>query len=596
LPDRYKGYTLVRTHGLYFAAPPFLDFEELQKRDRLRTHTDVLRAPTRAALKALIDRTVAGCGPEPAGACEGYELFRHGGGAYAVPAGAAVLDLKNADDRRQAGALTGATLEEVRDRIRALKEAQPVEFAGWLPPYVRCGNCGKHPQFAHTDFPPPGYYFTRSAPAGPPPPGRLAAAPAALWGWVQGAIRQLGALLQPATALLWRGPRVSLAKRLRLLAAAARLFLLLRRGGGKFFPVVRWLRTREFTSQLLLADCRRPVFLATTPFTLNQFSWIVEIEDPITLFFPFIHNGDTFALNLPASPYYPIVRSLLESPACKGVVTHMRSTARMVSTLFRSEAITRKIAYVPLGVRPPARWQKHDEDDPETIRLLFTSSWSQHAGSLQLRGGLDVLEAFAVLRERYPQLRLTLRTSVDPGDPHRRMDDYYHRIIESGWVRVINRFISQEEMEALHAESHIFLLPAARVHIVSLLQAMGAGLAVVASDGWGFEEYVSHENNGLIVKGRYGKTSWADEEAGMLREDYEAIFAPDPVVVEGIIEAVSRLVEDPALRRRLGRTARREVETKYSLERWNQGLKAVFDRVLTPAAAHPAVAEPANAA
>ena len=73
---------------------------------------------------------------------------------------------------------------------------------------------------------------------------------------------------------------------------------------------------------------------------------------------------------------------------------------------------------------------------------------------------------------------------------------------------------------------------------------MSYGLAVVASDGWGMEEYLHHERNGLIVRGRYGKVSWADETAGMLREDYEPMAVTDSAVVQGIVDAVSRLVED----------------------------------------------------
>ena len=45
-------------------------------------------------------------------------------------------------------------------------------------------------------------------------------------------------------------------------------------------------------------------------------------------------------------------------------------------------------------------------------------------------------EAFAILRERYPQLRLTLRTALPA------LDEHYHRIIEQGWVRVVNRFLA----------------------------------------------------------------------------------------------------------------------------------------------------------
>jgi glycosyltransferase involved in cell wall biosynthesis len=110
---------------------------------------------------------------------------------------------------------------------------------------------------------------------------------------------------------------------------------------------------------------------------------------------------------------------------------------------------------------------------------------------------------------------------------------------------------------------------------------MAHGLVVVTSDGWGFDEYVTHGRNGLIVKGRYGKISWIDEKVGMLREHYGPIYQSDPKVVRGLVRAISRLVENPGLRTRLGRTARRDIETTYNLERWNAGLKEVFDRALS---------------
>src|SRR5262249_40128105 len=84
--------------------------------------------------------------------------------------------------------------------------------------------------------------------------------------------------------------------------------------------------------------------------------------------------------------------------------------------------------------------------------------------------------------------------------------------------------------------------------------------------------------NGLIVPGRYGKTSWADPEAGLLREDYEPMFLPDPEVVQGLVAAVSQLVEDRLLRARLGRAARADVAARYNRGQGDRGLKAALDR------------------
>ncbi len=463
-------------------------------------------------------------------------------------------------------------MEESADLPTEDDGRSPVEFAGWLPVYTRSGDCGRHPQFHHTGEPPPGYRFTCSAP--PPPKTRRKDKPSR-WAKIVEAVSRIpqmfAGLIRSVVGVFRGAPHVSLTERLRLLAALTRFTFTLLRRGAKLSAVARFIHSRHFLSQLLLAPNRGLVFLTSMPYTFGQNPWVIEIEDPTTLFYPLIENGRTSDLRIGQSPYLPIVRALLESDSCKGIVTHIRSTAELVPTLF-GEAIRKKVFYTPLGVPLPPRFQRHRDRGGDEIHLLFINSWCQVPENFFVRGGLDVLEAFAVLRERYPQLRLTLRTALPALDAH------YHRILESGGVRLIQRFVTADEMAALHADSHIFLLPAARIHIVSLLQAMSYGMAVVGSDGWGMEEYLHHERNGLVVKGRYGKVSWADETAGLLREDYEPMVTPDPEVIEGLVEAVSRLVEDRTLRGRLGRAARADVETKYTLAQWNEGLKEVFDR------------------
>jgi glycosyltransferase involved in cell wall biosynthesis len=543
-PQTYNQHRLVRTHGRFYAIPLACNPEALQIAGDFLSDPAVLEAATLDELREQID---ACNGAPPDTSAPAWEGVRPGDG--------------DAD-------------------------AVPVEYAGWLPVYKWTGNCGRHPQFRHTAEPPSGYRFScsefhavRSLPS---LPDRVAHAVVEATAW---AARHAASLARPLFALFTPGPRVKAAVRWRVLGAAFRLFVALLLRGCRPFAVLRFLQTRHLQSQLLLGDGHRLVFLTSMPYTYGQNPWVIEIEDPITLFLPFIRNGVTSDLDVRKSPYLPIVKALLEAESCKAIVTHMRSTAALLPTLFDSEAIRRKVVYTPMGTQLPARWQRHEpRPDDEPVHLLFINSWSQWPGSFFLRGGLDVLEAFAILRERYPQLQLTLRSSMPPFAEH------YNRILAGGGVRVVNCFLTPEEMADLHADSHIFLLPAARIHIVSLLQAMSYGLAVVGTDGWGMEEYLEHERNGLVVKGRYGKVSWADEEAGLLREDYEPMYTPDPDVVQGIVDAVSRLVEDKELRARLGRCARADVETRYNMEQWNQGLKVAFDRVCHPST--PTVEQP----
>lgn len=575
-PDSYKGFVLVRKHGRVYALPPTVEAQRvIHKAGLLDRHPAVLSAATLAELQQLVDGPAGRVeAPRFVSQVEGYDIVRYREFVYAVPRHAKSIDLDLPEERERFGVIAGTSPEELERTVRRLGAGKPVEFAGWLPIFSVSGNCGAHPQFKHTTEPPAGYRFTRSAPAPGPRPRWLVAVidtcARTVSKFARIALLTVYAARVPFTFVKpQRG--VTLATRALVFGAFVRLLFALLWRGCKPGAVLSFLQTRHLQSQLLLGR-QELVFLTSMPYTYGQNPWVIEIEDPTTLFYPLIQNGRTCGQSLAASPYFPIVKALLEADHCKAILTHMRSTAELVPALFQSEAIAKKVVYAPLGVPLPERYQRHEPgaaDEP--IELLFINSWCQVPENFFVRGGLDVLEAFALLRERYPQVRLTIRTALPA------LDDRYLRIIEGGRVRLVSRFLTDEEMARFHAESHIYLLPAARVHIVSLLQAMSYGLAVVGSDGWGMEEYLEDGHNGLVVRGRYGKASWADPQAGMLREDYTTMYTPDPEVVAGIVGAVSRLIEDEALRRCLGRTARADVRDKYNPQAWNRGLQAALD-------------------
>lgn len=574
VPERYNGFRLVRKQGRVYAIPPTVDAERvIHKAGLLDRHAAVLSAPTLAEVQRLVDAARVET-PEVVSRVEGYDVVRFRGRWFAVPLSAGAIDLDVPEERERRGVIAGASAEELERAVRRLATATPVEFAGWLPVYAVSGNCGAHPQFKHTGAPPAGYRFTRSVPPPVPEPrwkrAVIDTASRTAYKLFRLARTAFFALRVPFTFVLPRRG-VTVAARVLVFCAFVRLMAMLLWRGCKPLAVLSFLQTRHLTSQLLLGK-QELAFLTSMPYTYGQNPWVIEIEDPTTLFYPLVQNGGTYEWSLTDSPYFPIVKALLEADHCKAILTHMRSTAELVPALFQSEIISKKVVYAPLGVPLPERHQRHDpRPDDEPVELLFINSWCQVPENFFVRGGLDVLEAFAILRERYPQLRLTMRTDLPA------LDDHYLRIIEGPRVRVINRFLVDEEMAELHATSDIYLLPAARVHIVSLLQAMSYGLAVVGSDGWGMAEYLEDERNGLVVRGRYGKSSWADPDAGMLREDYSTMHTPDPEAVAGIVAAVSRLMDDPALRRKLGRAARADVREKYNPDVWNRGLQTALD-------------------
>jgi glycosyltransferase involved in cell wall biosynthesis len=322
------------------------------------------------------------------------------------------------------------------------------------------------------------------------------------------------------------------------------------------------------------------VFLPSTPFILGQAPWVIEIEDTTTLFAPFPKiNGKRlyprlFGLDgVYDSGFFPAVKALLEDDACRGIICHVRSTAESIPVLFKNPKLADKVSHIPLGIKTRPKVKTAPTNDGVTI--LFTNSWHQGAIGFYLRGGLDVLEAYSKLYSGHARVRLILRSRL-PDD----LAPQYRQIIEQCNVEVIDQFLPTDEIEALFSGADIYVLPSARLHVVSILQAMAHGLAVIVSDGWGIPEYVDHERNGLIVPGRYGKASWMDSN-GMLREDYRPLLSADSTVTNGLAEALSTLVKHQDARRTLGEVARKDVETTFSIEGWNLGLASAFDKALS---------------
>ena len=406
-----------------------------------------------------------------------------------------------------------------------------VFFAGHLRPFK---HVGRHPQFEHIHDPPAGYEFvTGSQPSAPK-------------------YRTIKSLMRFCRDALANGSTTK--------------------------DLSRFIRSRSLRAQMSFPDIAL-AFLPSTPFILGQAPWVIEIEDTTTLFAPFPRiNGKRVYPRLLGldgiydSGFFPSVKALLENESCRGIICHVRSTAQSIPILFGNPNLAEKVSHIPMGIRVPPSQKSGTDND--TVTLLFTNSWHQGATGFYLRGGLDVLEAYSMLYSEYKNLRLIVRSKL-PAD----LDGRYRQIIEDCNVTVIDRFLPADEIRSLFESADIYLLPSARLHVVSILQAMAHGLAVVASDGWGISDYIDHEKNGLIVAGRYGETSWMTA-GGMLMEDYRPLLRATPKVADALRDILAMLIRQPRRRRELGETARRDVETKFSLGSWNLGLAKAFNRAL----------------
>jgi starch synthase len=88
----------------------------------------------------------------------------------------------------------------------------------------------------------------------------------------------------------------------------------------------------------------------------------------------------------------------------------------------------------------------------------------------------------------------------------------------------------------------------------ALLEAMAAGVPVVAGAVGGIPEIVDDERTGLLV--------------------------PAPPRAADIAAALERVTGDPALRRALGAAGRERFARQFAVEPWARRLRALYDEVL----------------
>ncbi len=166
---------------------------------------------------------------------------------------------------------------------------------------------------------------------------------------------------------------------------------------------------------------------------------------------------------------------------------------------------------------------------------------------LRDKGVYDLVRAFALVAPRFPRLKLVLG-GVGHVEEVRRLAEQLEikaRVSCPGWL-------GPERKLAALATSSLFVLPSyAEGMPMALLEAMSWRLPVIATPVGGIPRVIEHDVNGLLLA---------------------------PGDIEGLAAAIRRLLEDPALRERLGSAARATIETHFSLPDALEKLSRIYQR------------------
>ncbi|GBD10954.1 Phosphatidyl-myo-inositol mannosyltransferase [bacterium HR23] len=257
---------------------------------------------------------------------------------------------------------------------------------------------------------------------------------------------------------------------------------------------------------------------------------IVHLHEPFTPFLPLSVLTFSTAVNIGTfhayhgrSRFYPWAKPFLR-PWVRRL--HGRTAVSEPARQFITRYFPGDYRIIPNGVEV-----EHFANRPPLPHFLDGKTNLLFVGRLEKRKGLRYLVgAFARLKWQYPHLRLIV---VGPGTPDR---ESLLRLSACGVGDVV--FVGgvpYADLPRYYRSAHIFCAPAIGKESfgIVLLEAMAAGLPIVASDIEGYRFVVRHEREALLVP---------------------------PQNEEALAEGIRRLLDNPSLRWRLAQQGGQRVQ------------------------------------
>lgn len=167
----------------------------------------------------------------------------------------------------------------------------------------------------------------------------------------------------------------------------------------------------------------------------------------------------------------------------------------------------------------------------------------------ELKGCFDIPEIVEKVTRQYDKIKVILAGSgevkkVQEILKKKKLEKYF---IFPGWVK-------KEEKEKLLKTANLFLLPSyTEAMPMSILEAMGYGLPIIASNVGGIPQLVEDGKNGFMVK---------------------------PGDIDGFATAILNIIKNDDLNYEMGKSSLEKADEKYSLEGHIEKIKVLYEAVL----------------
>jgi glycosyltransferase involved in cell wall biosynthesis len=287
--------------------------------------------------------------------------------------------------------------------------------------------------------------------------------------------------------------------------------------------------------------------------------WVLDLEH---IFAPFGYNIRQFYKNKTK-----FQRSLVKDN-CKRIICPTKLACDEFNWTIPNGGLESKLVMVHRAVSPKPLQRRSAE---RVTTLLFVGS-ANEPGAFEHKGGKEALEAYKILKKTYPNLNLIIRSDVP--------DKIKLQYAKMHGLKFYEGILSQINVDKLFSQADLFIMPTRATPAVVFLDAMSFGLPIIATDVAANSEFVQDGKNGVLLPKPASLPDIRELLLGsrLQEEWFETASQIEVELVESLVKAVSKIIDDPNLWRRMREASRQQVEIgEFSIRNRNKKLKQIFD-------------------
>ncbi|NVM03620.1 MAG: hypothetical protein HWN67_14920 [Candidatus Helarchaeota archaeon] len=316
--------------------------------------------------------------------------------------------------------------------------------------------------------------------------------------------------------------------------------------------------------------------------------WIIDVEQVGV--FTFLYNYIALSNRI----YRTYIENSLSSENCKKILPYSETAKKSILANLNCDKFIDKIKTIPNAVKYKKDIPKIQED---TFNILFVGSCN-NPDEFYNRGGREVIFCFLKLIKKLPNLKLIIRAIIpnryknllrkhNNFELYENLCDFcanyscnYKKLKKEEKASPLSlcfSYIKSPQFDNLFLRSDVYFFPAYTGYAMSILDGLNFGLPIITTDFLENGEQIINDYNGFKINLKNKPRFCLPYIPIHVTE--KTIPPIDKEFIKENCDKIQYLYENESEKIKMGRNSRQLLKNKYSLEKKNQSLKKIYDKI-----------------